>query len=84
MLIRVSFFISQRVVRSIPIEHQIADITQLRETAMQEVVPGLPSPITTDPDDTSAQKMETVRNLISEDPHRVAQVVKHWVNEGGE
>ena len=33
---------------------------------------------------SAEQKMETVRNLISEDPHRVAQVVKHWVNEGGE
>lgn len=60
----------------------IADMTQLREAALQEAVPGLPSPISTGPDETSAQKMETVRNLISEDPNRVAQVVKHWVNEG--
>lgn len=59
----------------------IADMTQLREAAMQEAVPGLPTPISLDPDDTSAAKMETVRNLINEDPERVAQVVKHWVGE---
>ena len=59
----------------------IADMTQLREAAMQEAVPGLPTPITLDPDDSEAAKMETVRNLISEDPERVAQVVKHWVTE---
>ncbi len=59
----------------------IADMTQMREAALSEAVPGLPSPILHDPDDSSAQKMETVRNLISEDPNRVAQVVKHWVNE---
>ena len=56
-------------------------MTQLREAAMQEAVPGLPTPISLDPDDTSAAKMETVRNLINEDPERVAQVVKHWVGE---
>jgi flagellar M-ring protein FliF len=59
----------------------IADMTQLREAAFQEAVPGLPSRITTAPDDSAAQKMETVRNLIGEDPNRVAQVVKHWVRE---
>ena len=62
----------------------IADMTQVREAAMQEAVPGLPSPIQTTADDSSAQKMETVRNLISEDPNRVAQVVKHWVNDESE
>ena len=59
----------------------IADMTQMREAAMQEAVPGLPSPISLDPEDSSAAKMETVRNLINEDPERVAQVVKHWVSE---
>ena len=59
----------------------IADMTQLREAAMQEAVPGLPTPITLDPDDSSAAKMETVRNLINDDPERVAQVVKQWVGE---
>jgi flagellar M-ring protein FliF len=62
----------------------IADMTQIREAAMQEAVPGLPSPIQMRADDSSAQKMETVRNLISEDPNRVAQVVKHWVNDESE
>ncbi len=59
----------------------IADMTQMREAAMQEAVPGLPTPISLDPDDSSAAKMETVRNLINDDPARVAQVVKHWVSE---
>ncbi len=59
----------------------IADMTQMREAAMQEAVPGLPTPIALDPEDTSAAKMETVRNLISEDPERVAQVVKSWVSD---
>jgi flagellar M-ring protein FliF len=59
----------------------IADMTQIREAALSEAVPGLPSPINLGGDETSAQKMETVRNLISEDPNRVAQVVKHWVNK---
>ena len=59
----------------------IADMTQIREAALSEAVPGLPSPINLGGDETSAQKMETVRNLIGEDPNRVAQVVKHWVNE---
>ena len=59
----------------------IADMTQLREAAMQEAVPGLPTPITLDPDDSGGAKMETVRNLISDDPERVAQVVKQWVSE---
>ncbi len=59
----------------------IADMTQMRETALAEAVPGLPSPINLDPGDSSAHKMETVRNLITEDPDRVAQVVRHWVNE---
>ncbi len=57
----------------------IADMTQLREAAMQQAVPGLPTPIALDPDESDAARMETVRNLISEDPQRVAQVVKHWV-----
>ncbi|MEM7001171.1 MAG: flagellar basal-body MS-ring/collar protein FliF [Pseudomonadota bacterium] len=60
----------------------IADMTQMREAALQEAVPGLPTPITLDPDESSAQRMETVRNLVLEDPERVAQVVKHWVREG--
>jgi len=59
----------------------IADMTQIREAALSEAVPGLPSPINLGGDETSAQKMETVRNLIGEDPNRVAQVVKHWVSE---
>ncbi|MEM9620768.1 MAG: flagellar basal-body MS-ring/collar protein FliF [Pseudomonadota bacterium] len=59
----------------------IADMTQMREAALQEAVPGLPATITTDPDDSATQKMETVRNLIGEDPARVAQVVKHWVGD---
>lgn len=59
----------------------IADMTQLREAALQEAVPGLPTPISLDPDDSGAAKMETVRNLISDDPERVAQVVKQWVSE---
>ncbi len=65
-------------------EHQslaIADMTQIREAALQEAVPGLPMPIQTDTQESGATKMETVRNLIAEDPDRVAQVVKHWVNE---
>ena len=59
----------------------IADLTQVREAAIAEAVPGLPSPIEIGPSDTSADKMETVRNLIAEDPNRVAQVIKHWVSE---
>jgi len=59
----------------------IADMTQVREAAIQEAVPGLPSPIDISAADTSAEKMETVRNLIAEDPNRVAQVIKHWVTE---
>ena len=65
-------------------EHQslaIADLTQSREAALQEAVPGLPAPISNGALESAAQKMETVRNLITEDPNRVAQVVKHWVNE---
>ena len=59
----------------------IADLTQVREAAIAEAVPGLPSPIEVGPSDSSADKMETVRNLIAEDPNRVAQVIKHWVSE---
>lgn len=59
----------------------IADMTQVRQAALQEAVPGLPSPIAHQATDSNAHKMETVRNLIGEDPNRVAQVVKHWVNE---
>lgn len=59
----------------------IADMAQMREAAMQEVVPGLPTPISLDPDDSQAAKMETVRNLIADDPERVAQVIKKWVRE---
>jgi flagellar M-ring protein FliF len=59
----------------------IADMTQMREAALQEAVPGLPTQISLNPDESSANRMETVRNLISEDPNRVAQVVKHWVSE---
>ena len=65
-------------------EHQsmaIADLAQAREAALSEAVPGLPTRIDLDPDESSAVKMETVRNLITDDPDRVAQVVKHWVNE---
>ena len=59
----------------------IADLAQAREAALAEAVPGLPTRIDLDPDESSAVKMETVRNLITDDPDRVAQVVKHWVNE---
>jgi flagellar M-ring protein FliF len=59
----------------------IADLSQARESAMQQAVPGLPMPISFDSDESSAAKMETVRNLITEDPNRVAQVVKHWVSD---
>ena len=59
----------------------IADLTQLREASLQEAVPGLPAAISFDENDSKSQKMETVRNLIGEDPERVAQVVKHWVGE---
>ena len=48
---------------------------------MEEAVTGIPAAITTGPNDTAVEKMETVRNLIDDDPARVAQVVKHWVSE---
>ena len=59
----------------------IADLTQAREAALEEAVTGIPAAITTGPHDTAVEKMETVRNLIEDDPARVAQVVKHWVSE---
>lgn len=59
----------------------IADMSQMREAALQEAVPGLPTPISLDSDDSESAKMETIRNLIAEDPERVAQVVKTWVKE---
>ncbi|MEM7101066.1 MAG: flagellar basal-body MS-ring/collar protein FliF [Pseudomonadota bacterium] len=59
----------------------IADMTQAREAALEEAVTGIPAAISTDPNDSAVEKMETVRNLIEDDPARVAQVVKHWVSE---
>ena len=66
-------------------EHEsmaIADLSSAREAVSEEAVPGLPSVVNIDPSDSNQEKMETVRNLIDDDPARVAQVVKHWVNEG--
>ena len=59
----------------------IADMTQMREAAMQNAVPGIPAQIGGNGDDSRNMKMETVRNLVHEDPKRVAQVVKHWVGK---
>lgn len=59
----------------------IADMTQMREAALQKAVPGIPAQIGLDGDDARNMKMETVRNLVHEDPKRVAQVVKHWVGK---
>ena len=59
----------------------IADLSQAREAALEEAVSGIPVAISMDPNNSAVEKMETVRNLIEDDPARVAQVVKHWVSE---
>ena len=63
---------------------EIADINQARERIASDTASGLglPSP---DADGqasiTPMQKLDAVKGLVARDPQRVAEVVKHWVQE---
>ncbi len=62
---------------------EIADINQVREQIAQDAALGLPSP------DGEAGlsaispmvKLDAVKGLVANDPQRVAEVVRHWVND---
>ena len=59
---------------------EIADLNQAREQiAKGPNALGLPSPEAGE-EVTPAMKLSAVKGLVTDDPQRVAEVVKHWVN----